>query len=122
MDSIFPMLQALADPTRFAIFECIRGCGGESAYDTVTGECDGGRIGAVASCEVRCKVPCSPSSMSRHFSVLRDAGLIATERRGRELYARVLDDSVTRLIRHFELSPCCCAVARNEAPTMAGAL
>ena len=95
------MLQALSDPTRFEIFECIRCCGGAGVYDLETGQCDGGTVGSVAACDVRCKVPCSPSSMSRHFGALRDAGLILTERRGRELYARENFDALTALAGHF---------------------
>jgi DNA-binding transcriptional ArsR family regulator len=102
------MLQALADPTRFAIFECVRGCGGASAYDTETGECDGGSPDSVAACDVRCKVPCSPSSMSRHFSALRDAGLITTERRGRELFAQLNTEALDLLSQHFGSARACC--------------
>ncbi|CAN5480578.1 hypothetical protein BH11ARM1_BH11ARM1_02380 [soil metagenome] len=102
------MLQALSDPTRFEIFQCIRGCGGQSAYDTQTGECDGGTRDSVAACEVRCKVPCSPSSMSRHFGALRDAGLITIDRRGRELYAQVSQDAVQKLAAFFASEQACC--------------
>lgn len=109
MDPVLLMLQALADPTRFAIFECVRGCGGESAYDEETGECDGGGPDSVAACDVRCKVPCSPSSMSRHFGALRDAGLVTTERRGRELYARVNPEALDLLYRHFRDPKSCSA-------------
>ena len=95
------MLQALADPKRFAIFECVRGCGGESLYDTETGECDAGTPGAIAACDIRCKIPCSESQMSRHFTALRDAGLVYTERRGRKLYASVNKEALQMLSAHF---------------------
>lgn len=104
------MLQALADPTRLAVFECIRGCGGASVYDTATGQCDGGTDGSVAVCTVRCQVPCSPSTLSHHLSALREAGLIETEKRGREVYARVVPQAVERLSRwltHGPADPCC---------------
>jgi DNA-binding transcriptional ArsR family regulator len=101
VNDVIVMLQALADPTRFAIFECVRGCGGESLYDTETGECDAGTPGAIAACDVRCKIPCSESQMSRHFSALRDAGLVFTERRGRKLYASVNKEALSRISAHF---------------------
>ncbi len=84
------VFQALADPTRLAVFQCIRNCGGATVYDTETGECDGGKSDSVAMCHVRCHVPCAPSTLSHHLTVLRDAGLIVTEKKGREVYARVL--------------------------------
>ena len=108
MDTVLLMLQALADPTRFAIFQCVRGCGGASAYDTESGECDAGTPDSVAACDVRCKVPCSPSSMSRHFAALRDAGLITTERRGRELFAQVNAEALRLLCIHFSDQSACC--------------
>jgi ArsR family transcriptional regulator, arsenate/arsenite/antimonite-responsive transcriptional repressor len=96
------MLQALADPTRLAVFQCIRGCGGATVYDTVTGQCDGGSSDSVAMCHVRCHVPCAPSTLSHHLNVLRDAGLITTEKRGREVYARVLLEALDQLSRFFK--------------------
>ena len=91
------MLQALADPTRFAVFQCIRGCGGKSVYDTATGECDGGRPNSIAVCDVRCKVPCAPSTLSHHLNILRDAGIIETERKGREVFARIRPERLRAL-------------------------
>jgi DNA-binding transcriptional ArsR family regulator len=102
MEDVMSMLQALADPTRLAVFQCIRGCGGATVYDTVTGECDGGSSESVAMCHVRCHVPCAPSTLSHHLTVLRDAGLIVTEKRGREVYARVLLEALDRLARFFD--------------------
>lgn len=101
MDDLFKAIQALADPTRFAVFQCIRGCGGESAYDTELGECDGGTPNSVAVCDVRCKVPCAPSTLSHHLNVLRDAGLIETERRGRTAFARVRPERMQALAKFF---------------------
>ncbi len=96
-------IQALSDPIRYAIFECVRGCGGQSVYDTETGECDGGSPGSIAACDVRCHVPCSPSSLSRHITALRDAGLVETERTGRKLYVRVVPEALEALSDHFAL-------------------
>lgn len=97
MEEVLRSLQALADPTRFAVFNCIRGCGGASAYDAETGECDATEPGAVALCDVKCHVPCNPSTLTHHLNVLREAGLIDTERRGRKAYARIRPEAVRRI-------------------------
>jgi DNA-binding transcriptional ArsR family regulator len=98
---VLTALQALSDPIRFAIFECVRGCGGQSLYDEASGECDAGTPGAIAACDVRCHIPCSPSSLSRHLAVLREAGLVETERTGRKLYVRIVPEAVEALHAHF---------------------
>lgn len=86
------------------MFECIRGCGGASSYDARTGECDAGEPGAVAVCELKCRVPCVPSTLSHHLNVLRDAGLIETKRQGRKVYARVIEASLCSLSAYFEFT------------------
>lgn len=91
------MLQALADPTRLAVFECIRGCGGAAVYDSVTGLCDSGSPKAVAMCDVRCKIPCAPSTLSHHLATLRSAGLVESAKIGREVYAKVRPEAIQTL-------------------------
>ncbi len=103
MDEVLPILRALADPTRLAVFQCIRECGGEACYDTCTGRCDGGCVGGVASCDVRCQVPCAPSTLTHHLNALRDAGLIETQKRGREVYAHIRSDALMKLNAFFAL-------------------
>ena len=99
---MIPALQALADPTRLAVFDCIRGCGGDTGYDTATGECDAGEPGAICLCDVKCQVPCAPSTLTHHLNVLRDAGLIVTEKRGRTVFARIVPARLAQLARYFE--------------------
>ncbi|MBS1704373.1 MAG: helix-turn-helix transcriptional regulator [Armatimonadetes bacterium] len=94
---VLKALQALADPTRMAVFNCIRGCGGASAYDCETGECDANEPGGVALCDVKCKVPCSPSTLTHHLNVLRDADLVWTERRGRKAYVQIRVETLRAL-------------------------
>ncbi len=84
------LFQALGDPTRLAVFQCLRGCGGEVTYDVETG-------GLVACCDVRCVVPCAPSTLTHHLNVLRAAGLIETVRKGREVFARVAPGGLERI-------------------------
>ena len=113
MDDLLRALQALADPTRFAVFNCIRGCGGASGYDPETGLCDAGETGAVSVCDVKCQVPCAPSTLTHHLNTLREAGLITTEKRGRNVYATVVPEALERLGRYFGgvPAPCeCCGV------------
>ena len=99
---MIPALQALADPTRLAVFDCIRGCGGATGYDTATGECDAGEAGAICLCDVKCQVPCAPSTLTHHLNVLREAGLIETEKRGRMVVARIVPSRLRELARYFE--------------------
>ncbi len=100
-DDILPILRALADPTRLAVFQCIRGCGGAAGYDTTTGLCDGGSEDGAAVCDIRCRVPCAPSTLTHHLNTLRDAGLIETEKRGRIVYAKLRPNALTRLTAFF---------------------
>lgn len=101
MDEVLPILRALADPMRLAVFQCIRCCGGVAGYDTTTGQCDAGTVGGIAVCDIRCKLPCAPSTLTHHLNTLRDAGLIETEKRGRVVYARLRPDALQRLTAFF---------------------
>ena len=88
---------ALADPVRLAIFNCVRGCGGASAYDTESLKCDATEPGAIALCDIKCQLPCGPSTLSHHIDVLKAADLLQAERRGRKLYLSLRLDSLQRL-------------------------
>ncbi|MEO7716971.1 MAG: metalloregulator ArsR/SmtB family transcription factor [Capsulimonas sp.] len=101
MEEIILILKALADPTRLEVFQCIRGCGGSAGYDIGTGMCDGGTEGGVAVCDVKCKVPCAPSTLTHHLNVLRDAGLIETQKRGRVVYACVRAEAIQKIAAFF---------------------
>lgn len=93
VDHILDAFQALADPTRLAVFLCVRNCG-ETLYDPATGEC-------TPVCDVRCQIPCAPSTLSHHLNVLRAAGLIVTEKRGRQVYAKVVPKTLAALRDFF---------------------
>lgn len=108
MSEVLPALQALSDPTRFAVFECIRGCGGASGYDSETGDCDAGEPGAICLCDVKCQVPCAPSTLTHHLNALRDAGLISTEKKGRMVYASIVPDRLKELSVFFTSSTGTC--------------
>ena len=97
---------ALADPVRLAIFNCVRGCGGASAYDTESHLCDATEPGAIALCDIKCKLPCGPSTLSHHIDVLKDAGLMDSERRGRKLFLSLRPDALLRLGNFFGNTKC----------------
>lgn len=102
-DDILPILRALADPTRLAVFQCIHGCGGTAGYDTNTGRCDGGTEAGAAVCDIRCQVPCAPSTLTHHLNTLRSAGLIETYKRGRTVYVHIRPEALMRLTAFFAL-------------------
>jgi DNA-binding transcriptional ArsR family regulator len=64
------ILHALADPVRVAIFSAVAGADGPLACTNV-------------AAAAQRRVP--KSTLSRHFTVLREAGLIRSERRGVEV-------------------------------------
>lgn len=106
MDEMAAIFGALSDPTRLAVFQCLRGCGGEATYDIQTG-------GLVACCDVRCVVPCAPSTLTHHLNVLRAAGLIETVRKGRETYARVMPEGLEKIGRFAQATVACACVPRE---------
>jgi ArsR family transcriptional regulator, arsenate/arsenite/antimonite-responsive transcriptional repressor len=90
------IFKALSDPTRLAVFQCIRCCGPTCGYDMESGTCCGGCDG-VTACRIRCQVPCAPSTLTHHLNELRAAGLIETERRGRVTHCRVRPEAFRQI-------------------------
>ena len=64
--------------------------------------------------EVKCQVACAPSTLTHHLNVLRDAGLIATDRRGREQFVRVAQDGLENVIRFLQERPATCSIPTNQ--------
>ena len=99
------LFKALSDPTRLAVFQCIRCCGPTCGYDTASGaccnaaegDCDCASGGGVTACRIRCQVPCAPSTLTHHLNELRAAGLITTERRGRIVACRVRPEALVHI-------------------------
>ena len=91
------IFKALSDPTRLAVFQCIRCCGPTCGYDAETGVCCG-ECDGVTACRIRCQVPCAPSTLTHHLNELRAAGLIVTERRGRVVYCRVRPEAFRHIV------------------------
>ncbi len=76
------VFQALADPSRRAIFESLaswKGGGGEG----------GGRIGEAAVKDLTARFRISQPAVSQHLAALKDAGLVNARREGRCAYYRV---------------------------------
>jgi ArsR family transcriptional regulator len=73
------LLQAVAEPTRLAI---VRQLGGE---------------GAVCACDFTACCDVSQPTVSHHLKVLREAGVVESERRGTWVYYRLTDEAVERL-------------------------
>jgi len=73
------LLSALADPTRLAIVR-------ELAETTETCACD-----FTATCDV------GQPTVSHHLRVLREAGVVTSERRGQWIYYRLAPDVAVRL-------------------------
>lgn len=79
LDPEIRLLAALADPTRLAIVR-------ELAATTETCACD-----FTATCDV------GQPTVSHHLRVLREAGVVTSERRGQWIYYRLAPDAAERL-------------------------
>lgn len=79
LDPDVRMLAALADPTRLAIVR-------QLAADTETCACD-----FTACCDV------AQPTVSHHLKVLREAGLVTSERRGQWIFYRLAPDAAERV-------------------------
>ncbi len=92
-DSLSPgVFKALADPNRVAILTRLAESGEKQ---TVT--------------DVACCCPVDISVVSRHLGVLRDAGILEAQKRGREVFYSVRIDKLTTLLRNLAdaLDACC---------------
>lgn len=79
LDPDVRLLSALADPTRLAIIR-------ELAGSTETCACD-----LTSCCDVR------QPTVSHHLRVLREAGIVTSERRGQWIFYRLTPEASTRL-------------------------
>jgi len=79
IDPEVQLLQALADPTRWAIVRELAGSGETCACDLT------------ACCDVR------QPTVSHHLKILREAGVIVGERRGTWIWYRLAPDAAVRL-------------------------
>jgi DNA-binding transcriptional ArsR family regulator len=92
------ILKALADPTRLAIIECLVNCDCLCCADMRD-------TPSMCLVDVRKCVPCAPNAMTRHLSLLREAGLIHTETRGREVLAQLNREAYERFLDRLSPRP-----------------
>jgi ArsR family transcriptional regulator len=75
-----PIFKALGDPTRLKILELLRNRG-QSCCDLVARSERG-----LCSCDVETAVGLSQAAVSHHLAILRRAGLVHAEKRGRWMF------------------------------------
>ncbi len=86
------LFKALCDPTRVAILAGLAEAGGART------------VGEIAELS-----PVDTSVVSRHLAALKDAGIVETARRGKEVYCRVRHESLARTLRAMAdaIEACC---------------
>jgi ArsR family transcriptional regulator, repressor of sdpIR and other operons len=93
------VFKALADPTRRRVLELLRG-------------------GAMTAGELSDRFPVSKPTMSAHFSVLREAGLVEAEKNGRIIVYRlrmsVLEDALLGFANAFGIEATGKAAAQSK--------
>jgi ArsR family transcriptional regulator len=88
MADLADIFKALADPTRLAIFELVRGCDATGCSE---------QDAADSLSKIAARFDLSLSTVSHHVKELRRAGLIRCEKRGQTLYCRPDPDVMTQL-------------------------
>lgn len=77
-DGAVSLLQAVADPIRWQVLSRLSG-------------------GTACVCELQEHFPIAPNLLSYHLKVLRDNGLVTTERRGRWVDYSLAPDAMDRI-------------------------
>jgi len=85
------VLKALADPTRLKILNLLK-TKGRSCCDLI-GRAEPG----LCACDVEAAVGLSQAAVSHHMGLLRRAGLVEAEKRGRWIYYRRSEAAIARL-------------------------
>jgi ArsR family transcriptional regulator, arsenate/arsenite/antimonite-responsive transcriptional repressor len=81
-DELIPAFKALGDPTRLKILDLLRSRG-KSCCDLVAREERG-----LCACDIEEAVGLSQAAVSHHMDLLRRAGLVQAEKRGRWMFYR----------------------------------
>lgn len=91
-DQTARFFRALGDPNRVALLARLADCGR-----------------ACTVSELACCLPIDLSVVSRHLAQLRDAGILETEKRGREVRYRVRYDRIVTMLRELAdaIDACC---------------
>ncbi len=92
------LFKALADPSRAAILSSLASAGRPL------------RVTEVGTC-----CPQDLSVVSRHLTILREAGVVESERRGREVWYRLETGGLVRYLRNLaDAFESCCPAASSE--------
>jgi ArsR family transcriptional regulator len=84
-------LKALADPTRLKILGLLK-AKGRSCCDLIARSEPG-----LCACDIEAAVGLSQAAVSHHMGLLRRAGLVEAEKRGRWIYYRRNEAAIARL-------------------------
>lgn len=101
-DRRLTILRALADPTRLAMVDCLQASGAVVALgaDGSVRGTDGVSVGAVC-CHLT-GTHAVTATLSHHLRILREAGIVRTERRGRHLICSLVESSLDPLYAWLE--------------------
>ena len=92
------LFKALADPSRAAILSSLASAGRPL------------RVTEVGTC-----CPQDLSVVSRHLTILREAGVVESERKGREVWYRLATGGLVRYLRDLaDAFESCCPTASSE--------
>jgi ArsR family transcriptional regulator len=83
--------KALADPTRLKILNLLK-ARGRSCCDLIARDEPG-----LCACDIEESVGLSQAAVSHHMGLLRRAGLVEAEKRGRWMYYRRNESAIARL-------------------------
>jgi ArsR family transcriptional regulator, arsenate/arsenite/antimonite-responsive transcriptional repressor len=88
-DALTLMLRALADPTRRRILGMLkqRGC------------CSIGKDVGLCACDIEAQIDLSQPTISHHMAVLKDAGLVQSEKIGQWMWYRRNEPALRRMER-----------------------
>lgn len=92
-DALVEAFKALADPTRLAILQLLRKKGRSRCGPVEAGEA------GMCACDVEAAVGLSQAAVSHHMAILRRAGLVQGEKRGRWMFYRRKDEAVAAVAR-----------------------
>jgi ArsR family transcriptional regulator, arsenate/arsenite/antimonite-responsive transcriptional repressor len=90
-EDLVPVFKALGDPTRLKILDLLRSRG-KSCCDLIAREERG-----LCACDIEKAVGLSQAAVSHHMDLLRRAGLVDAEKRGRWMFYRRNDAALAGL-------------------------
>jgi ArsR family transcriptional regulator len=90
-EELVPVFKALSDPTRLKILDLLRSRG-KSCCDLITREERG-----LCACDIERAVGLSQAAISHHMDLLRRAGLVDAQKRGRWMFYRRNEAAVAAL-------------------------